>query len=145
MRPFPSPNIQANPTAQNRIPHRQVSAMHSSMMFTVSLDLANPTSSAMKPACMKKTRKAVTSTHMVFVGLMRSSAAGASWRGAAPAGVPRKCVNSAIAPSTPTRPSIFPPRIAAHSRRMSLSLSLVSRMVMRSTVRTVQFTGISRA
>ena len=47
--------------------------MHSSRMFTVSRDRANPASSIMKPACMKNTRKAVTSTHTVFSGLTMSS------------------------------------------------------------------------
>jgi hypothetical protein len=140
MKPLPSPNIQAKPTAQKRMPHRHVSAMHSTMMFTVSRDRAKPTSRAMKPACMKNTRNAVTRTQMVLVGLIRSAALGPSWRVEAPAGVLTKCVNRVIAPHTPASPTIFPPRIAAHSRRILLSFSLCRRVViMRGKVGTVHF------
>ena len=60
-------------------------------MFTVSRDLAKPASSAMKPACMKKTRNAVTSTHTVLIGLTKSFALWATCAtGLAPAGVSRK-------------------------------------------------------
>src|SRR3954471_5211534 len=73
MKPLPVPNMNANPTANQRIPHRHVSKMHSIMMLTDSRDRAKPASSAMKPACMKNTRNAVTSTHIVLMGLMKSS------------------------------------------------------------------------
>ena len=74
MRPLPAPNMKAKPKAQKSSPQRQVSKMHSRRMLTVSLDRAKPASSAMNPACMKKTRKAVTSTHTVLSGLMMSFA-----------------------------------------------------------------------
>ena len=51
-----------------------VSTMHSIMMFETSRVRANPPSSIMKPACMKNTRNAVTSTHTVFSGLTMSAA-----------------------------------------------------------------------
>ena len=74
MRPLPGPNWKAKPIAQYRSPHRQVSKMHSIMMLTDSRDRAKPASRAMKPACMKNTRKAATSTHIVLIGLIRLSA-----------------------------------------------------------------------
>ena len=40
--------------------------MHSIMMLETSRVRANPPSSIMEPACMKNTRKAVTSTHAVL-------------------------------------------------------------------------------
>src|ERR1700677_385728 len=42
--------------------------MPSSITFTDSRVRANPASRNMKPACMKNTRNAVTSTHMVLMG-----------------------------------------------------------------------------
>ena len=42
--------------------------------FTVSRERANPASSAMNPACMKKTRNAVTRTQTVLTGFTRSFA-----------------------------------------------------------------------
>ncbi len=48
--------------------------MHSIMMFDTSRVRAKPPSSIMKPACMKNTKNAVTSTHTVFKGLMTSVA-----------------------------------------------------------------------
>ena len=65
--------------------------MHSIITLEVSRVLANPPSSIMNPACMKKTRNAVTQTHIVLMGLTTSSAfsAGASaWSIDAPALVP---------------------------------------------------------
>ena len=47
--------------------------MHSIITLEVSRVLANPPSSIMNPACMKKTRKAVTQTHAVLSGLTMSS------------------------------------------------------------------------
>ena len=70
MKPLPAPNMKAKPQAQNRMPQRQVSTMPSSRMLTVSRVRAKPASSIMKPACMKNTRKAAMSVHIVFIGLM---------------------------------------------------------------------------
>ena len=53
--------------------------MHSIMMFDTSRLRAKPPSSIMKPACMKNTRNAVTSTHTVFNGLMTSAAFTDAW------------------------------------------------------------------
>src|SRR5438067_7301124 len=69
---FPTPNWKAKPNAQYRSPHRHVSNTHSKRMLTVSLDRANPASRPMNPACMKNTRKAVTSTQIVLIGLTKS-------------------------------------------------------------------------
>ena len=74
IKPLPMPNWNAKPMAQYRIPHRHVSKTHSIMMLTDSRERAKPASRAMKPACMKKTRKAVTSTHTVLMGLTKSLA-----------------------------------------------------------------------
>ena len=74
MKPLPAPNMNAKPNAQNSMPHRHVSTMHSSRMLTTSRVRAKPASSIMKPACMKNTRKAATSTHTVLSGLTMSSA-----------------------------------------------------------------------
>src|SRR4051794_22517826 len=71
---FPVPNMNAKPNAQNKIAHRHVSAMHEIMTFETSRVLANPASRNMKPACMKNTRNAVTSTHIVLIGFTTSSA-----------------------------------------------------------------------
>ena len=74
MKPLPTPNWNAKPIAQYRMPHTQVSNTHDISTFTGSRDRAKPASSAMKPACMKNTRKAVTSTQTVFTGLTTWSA-----------------------------------------------------------------------
>ncbi len=66
--------MNAKPNAQNSSAHRQVSAMHEIMTFETSRVLANPASRNMKPACMKNTRNAVTSVHVVSSGLTMSSA-----------------------------------------------------------------------
>ena len=68
--PLPTPNMNANPNAQKSSAHRHVSTMHSCRMLTTSRVRAKPASSIMKPACMKNTRKAATSTHAVFVPLI---------------------------------------------------------------------------
>src|SRR4029078_4051028 len=73
---LPEPNMKAKPNAQNRSPHKHVSTMPSSRMLTVSRVRENPASSIMKPACMKNTRKAAISVHIVLIGLIRSVAAG---------------------------------------------------------------------
>src|SRR5215831_3564752 len=69
MKPLPEPNMKAKPKAQNKMPQRHVSTMPSSKTFTVSRVRAKPASRNMNPACMKKTRKAVTQTHIVLMGL----------------------------------------------------------------------------
>ena len=53
--------------AQKRIPHKQVSNIHSIKTFTVSLLRAKPASSITKPACMPNTKKAATSVHTVLI------------------------------------------------------------------------------
>src|SRR6478752_2423495 len=78
MKPLPEPNMKAKPQAQNRMPHRQVSTIPSSKMFTVSRVRAKPASSIMKPACMKNTKKAATSVHIVFSGLTYAGGAAAA-------------------------------------------------------------------
>ena len=85
--------------------------MHSSRMLTVSRVRANPASSIMKPACMKNTRKAVTSTQMVLMGLTMSSIGGAVAASWAPATECRKGPTTNLM-MTSTRPtaSNFPPR-----------------------------------
>src|SRR6266566_3418251 len=40
IQPLPAPNMNANPKAQNKIPHRHVSNTHSRRTFTVSRDRA---------------------------------------------------------------------------------------------------------
>src|SRR5215831_18730168 len=76
MKPFPEPNMKAKPHAQNRRPHRHVSTMPSRSTLTVSRVRANPASRNMKPACMKNTRNAVTSTHIVFIGFTYAGGGG---------------------------------------------------------------------
>ena len=71
MKPLPKPNMKAKPNAQNSSAHRHVSTMHSWRMLTTSRVRAKPASSIMKPACMKNTRNAATSTHAVLVPLTR--------------------------------------------------------------------------
>src|SRR3954452_24878085 len=83
--PFPAPNMNAKPIAQNRSPQRHVSNTHSMRMLTVSRDRAKPASRPMKPACMKNTRNAVTNTHTVLMGLTKSLAACCGAPVAAPA------------------------------------------------------------
>ena len=78
MMPLPSPNMNAKPNAQNSSPQRAVSTMHSRRMFETSRVRAKPASSIMKPACMKNTRNAATSVHIVFVALMTSVTLGAA-------------------------------------------------------------------
>ena len=65
--------MNAKPNAQNNSAHRHVSAMHEIMTLDTSRVLANPASKNMKPACMKNTRNAVTSVHVVFTGFTMSS------------------------------------------------------------------------
>ncbi len=69
MKPLPEPNMKAKPQAQNKMPHRQVSTIPSRRMLMVSRVRAKPASSIMNPACMKNTRNAATSVHIVFIGL----------------------------------------------------------------------------
>ena len=96
--------------------------MHSRRTLTVSLERAKPASRAMNPACMKKTRKAVTSTHTVFSGLMMSFA---WWVTSASvpalAWLAKYHAVPFIRPSTARMPSIFPAKSTAHRRRVSLS------------------------
>ena len=95
------------------MPHRHVSAMHSSMMFETSRVRPKPASNIMKPACMKNTRNAATSTHIVLMGLTMSSAfiAGVVWPSiAAPALVLKYQVSAHMPSITTPSPIIFPPR-----------------------------------
>ena len=66
--------MNANPNAQNSRPHRQVSTMHSARTLTVSRDRAKPASRPMNPACMKNTRNAAMSVHIVLIGFTSSFA-----------------------------------------------------------------------
>src|SRR5580692_8895776 len=50
--------------------------MPSRRTLIVSRSRAKPASRNMKPACMKNTRNAVTSTHMVLMGLQYSGSGG---------------------------------------------------------------------
>jgi hypothetical protein len=80
----------------------------------------------MNPACMKKTRKAVTSTHTVLRGLMTSGRWTTTCPRAASAGERKYQFNAVSSPSTAMTPSILPAKITAHSRRVSFSPSLRS-------------------
>ena len=62
--------MNAKPNAQKRIAHKHVSAMHEIITFETSRVLAKPASRNMKPACMKNTKNAVTSTHVVLIALI---------------------------------------------------------------------------
>ena len=66
--------MNANPNAQNSRPHRHVSTMHSARTLTVSRDRAKPASRPMNPACMKNTRNAAMSVHIVLIGFTSSFA-----------------------------------------------------------------------
>ena len=115
--PLPGPNMKAKPNAQKSSAHRHVSTMHSSRTLTASRDRANPASRNMKPACMKNTRKAVTSVQVVLMALI--------WTWVLLLTLPVMFVGSVVAPNalTPTNfmntntmaatvrmPSIFPAR-----------------------------------
>ncbi len=124
--------------AQYSNPHRQVSNTHSNSTLTVSRDRAKPASRPMNPACMKKTKKAVTSTQTVLIGLTRSLAAIAGVLVWAPAAVSKNQKKPLMAPRTATRPIILPPRMVKMSRRVSFSCrSLLSfALIMPVTVET---------
>ena len=105
----------------------------------------NPASRAMKPACMKNTRNAATSTHMVFTGLMKSSALWATVCTVdAPAGSPPTSHAAPfMIPSTLAMPSILPLSKIANSLRVSFSLKRRSRdVVMRRNVGSRHYVGI---
>jgi hypothetical protein len=87
MNPFPDPNMNAKPHAQKRMPHKHVSTIPSRRTLTVSRVREKPASSIMKPACMKKTRKAAMTVHIVFIGLTYAGGSGAA--SSANAGVKR--------------------------------------------------------
>ena len=99
--------MNAKPNAQNSNPQSAVSTMHSSRMLEVSRVRAKPASSIMKPACMKKTRNAVTNTQMVFTGLTMSDAV-TSYASAAKALDESHGAIAQTAASSATTPSIFP-------------------------------------
>ena len=81
----------------------------------------SPASRAMKPACMKNTRNAVTSTHTVLIGDTKSFALWAtSCKGAAPAGLSSR-VPKVHPPRTRVMPIIFPLSRMAMVFRTSLS------------------------
>src|SRR6476620_2263149 len=67
---LPSPNMNAKPQPQWRMPQTQVSNTHSTSTLTVSRDRQKPASSIVKPACMANTRNAATSVQTVLIGLM---------------------------------------------------------------------------
>src|SRR5690242_11996557 len=66
IQPLPEPNMNAKPNAQKSNAQRHVSAIHEIITFDTSRVLAKPASRNMKPACMKNTKNAVTSTHVVL-------------------------------------------------------------------------------
>src|SRR6202049_406892 len=66
----PGSNMKAKPHSQKVTPQMQVSAMPSTMMFTVSRERAKPVSSMTKPTCMQKTRYAATRVHTVLIALI---------------------------------------------------------------------------
>ncbi len=104
-----------------------MSKTHDINAFTGSLDRANPASRAMKPACMKNTRNAVTSTHVVFTALTTESVeTAASCNGVAPAAVSKNQAKPLIATKRDAIPSIFPPRRTTNCWRTSLSLNRFS-------------------
>ena len=110
--------------------------MHESITLDVSRVRANPASRNMKPACMKNTRNAVTSTHVVLMALKVSVWVGppAAWTVAAPRGVsryqPMPTMNRAMIP----RPAILPPKYSAKYRRAFGSLICVRSFVMEAKV-----------
>ena len=118
---LPAPNMNAKPKAQNRMPQSAVSTMHSRRMLLTSRVRAKPASSIMNPACMKKTRKAATSTQTVFSELTTSSGAGASEVLCALATEWKKGASTFSATSRSTTPSILPTRYTAKKRRDSFS------------------------
>src|SRR3954452_2000996 len=128
--PLPSPNMNAKPIAQNNRPHRHVSNTHSMRMLTVSRDRANPASRPMKPACMKNTRNAVTSTHTVLMGLTKSLAWCCVTAVAAPAAELKYQFDACIAPRSNATAAIFPARMIPMSFRDSLFLRLLNRVSM---------------
>src|SRR4029077_14929276 len=82
---------------------------------------ANPASSIMKPACMKNTRNAVTSTHMVLVAFTMS-VTGGSPDVCAPATL---CSHGATTQTTPRAmltPTILPVRYTTKKRLDSFCL-----------------------
>ena len=62
---LPSPNISPKPTAQKAIDATANTMKFFARMFTAFLDWHRPVSSVAKPAFMKNTRHAVTTTHRV--------------------------------------------------------------------------------
>ena len=107
--------------------------MHSRRTFTVSRERAKPASRAMNPACMKKTRKAVTRTQMVFTGFTSSLAVWTTWVVDAPAWASKYQANPFMRPSNEAMPAIFPPNRTRKSRRVSCSLNPDS-LILRSCV-----------
>src|SRR5580704_8704205 len=78
--------------------------MPSRSTLTVSRVRAKPASRNMNPACMKNTRKAVTSTHMVLIGFTYggggasgAAAAGAAGAAAAAAGAAAGAAGAVVA------------------------------------------------
>src|SRR5258708_2732001 len=65
MPPPPSPNISANPASQNARDATANTTKFFARMLTAFFERQSPLSNIAKPAFMKNTRKAVTSTHMV--------------------------------------------------------------------------------
>jgi len=65
MRTLPSPNISPNPTSQNASAATPNTTKFFARMLTAFFERQSPLSNIAKPAFMKNTRKAVTSTHIV--------------------------------------------------------------------------------
>jgi hypothetical protein len=64
-RGFPSPNIRPKPTAKKAIEATANTMKFLARMFTAFLAWHSPVSSVAKPAFMKNTRQAATTTHKV--------------------------------------------------------------------------------
>src|SRR5215204_2389516 len=81
---LPVPKASANPTAQN---NRAAMARLTSILATTLPTFfirEKPTSSIANPACMKRTRQAVTITQTVSIASERSAVEGPSWANASP-------------------------------------------------------------
>ena len=68
-----TPYATAQPTAQKAIAPAETSRRFFIRIFAVFLARTNPASSMAKPACIKNTRNAVTSSHAVSIAAIRSS------------------------------------------------------------------------
>ena len=134
IQPLPEPNMNAKPNAQNsNAAQARVDDALEIMTFDTSRVRAKPASRNMNPACMKNTRNAVTSTHIVLIGLTSrrpSVTVGVVWPSmVAPALVLRYHVIAHIPINTRPRPIIFPLKYAANAFWRSRSLIRTRKVV----------------